>query len=39
MVSLEEIVGKFNDEANEIDNDFRLFLTSMPAKYFPVSIL
>lgn len=39
MVSLEDIVAKFNDEAGEIDNEFRLFLTSMPAKYFPVSIL
>ena len=39
MTSLEEIVSRFGDETNEINSDFRLFLTSMPANYFPVSIL
>lgn len=39
MVTLEDIVAKFNDDADNIDNEFRLFLTSMPANYFPVSIL
>ena len=39
MVVLEQIVNKFGDEADSIHEDFRLFLTSMPAIYFPVSIL
>jgi len=39
MVSLEQIVATFNEEKDNIHDDFRLFLTSMPAKYFPVSIL
>lgn len=39
MVTLEQIVATFNEEKDEIDDNFRLFLTSMPAKYFPVSIL
>jgi dynein heavy chain len=39
MTKLEQIVGAFTDEADEINPSFRLFLTSMPANYFPVSIL
>lgn len=39
MPVLEEIVNKFNEETHLIDDNFRLFLTSMPVKYFPVSIL
>lgn len=39
MVALEQIVATFSEEKDEIDENFRLFLTSMPAKYFPVSIL
>jgi len=38
MTQLENIVNNFADETN-INNDFRLFLTSMPVNYFPVSIL
>ena len=38
MPKLEEIVNKFEEE-KDIDEDFRLFLTSMPVDYFPVSIL
>ena len=39
MVSLEEIVKKFADTTVPIHQDFRLFLSSMPAKTFPVSVL
>ena len=39
MGDLEVIVQNFNEEENEIHPDFRLFLTSMPVDYFPVSIL
>lgn len=39
MPSLEKIVLAFNEEADSIHPDFRLFLTSMPAPYFPVSVL
>jgi dynein heavy chain len=38
MPQLEEIVNNFSQDRN-IHSDFRLFLTSMPAEYFPVSIL
>jgi len=39
MPSLEVIVDNFKETEKEIDPVFRLFLTSMPASYFPVSIL
>mmetsp|Transcript_11723 Transcript_11723/g.17926 ORF Transcript_11723/g.17926 Transcript_11723/m.17926 type:complete len:170 (-) Transcript_11723:145-654(-) len=39
MPSLEKIVLEFNEKAGQIHEDFRLFLTSMPADYFPVSVL
>lgn len=39
MPTLENIVIDFADEEDEIHRDFRLFLTSMPADYFPVSVL
>jgi dynein heavy chain, axonemal len=38
MIELERIVINFADEKH-IDDGFRLFLTSMPVNYFPVSIL
>ena len=39
MPSLENIVINFGAEEYEMHSDFRLFLTSMPADYFPVSVL
>ena len=39
MPSLENIVLNFNAEEAEIHPEFRLYLTSMPADYFPVSVL
>jgi dynein heavy chain len=39
MSSLEKIVLAFKDEADDIHPDFRLYLTSMPADYFPVAVL
>lgn len=39
MPKLEVIVQNFADEEHSINPDFRLFLTSMPATYFPVSTL
>ena len=39
MPALENIVINFGAEEAELHPDFRLFLTSMPADYFPVSVL
>ena len=39
MTSLENIVINLGTEENDIHKDFRLFLTSMPAEYFPVTVL
>lgn len=39
MPSLENLVMQFGDEEHEIHPEFRLYLTSMPADYFPVSVL
>lgn len=37
--ALEKIVADFAVQEESIDPNFRLFLTSMPADYFPVSVL
>lgn len=39
MPELELILENINEKSEEIHENFRLFLTSMPAVYFPVSIL
>jgi hypothetical protein len=39
MSGLEIILEEIADKWETINPDFRLFLTSMPAVYFPVSIL
>ena len=39
MPKLEKIVLEFPENQETIHEDFRLFLTSMPADYFPVSVL
>jgi hypothetical protein len=36
MPELERIVEEFSDQLNP---DFRLWLTAMPSKYFPISVL
>ena len=39
MESLERIVFEISEAKIDVDRDFRLFLTSFPADYFPVSVL
>ena len=39
MLSLENIVKGMAEKPKEVDEDFRLFLSSMPAKHFPVAVL
>jgi dynein heavy chain len=39
MPSLEIIIEKTASEKETVNSEYRLFLTSMPASYFPVSIL
>lgn len=39
MPSLETIVEQTATNAANVNPNYRLFLTSMPASYFPVSIL
>ncbi|KRX08296.1 P-loop containing nucleoside triphosphate hydrolase [Pseudocohnilembus persalinus] len=39
MPELEKIVQQFNEPGYIQNEDFRLFLTSMPVEYFPVSVL
>jgi dynein heavy chain len=39
MPALEAIIEKTAAEKDTVNDEYRLFLTSMPASYFPVSIL
>ena len=39
MTSMEELVKKIAEPLTPVNPDFRLFLSSMPAKSFPVSVL
>lgn len=39
MPDLELILEEISEKHESINENFRLFLTSMPAVYFPVSIL
>jgi len=40
LPSLEKIINDLRESNNkDIHKDFRIFMTSMPANYFPVSIL
>jgi dynein heavy chain len=39
MPVLEELLEKINDDEDEIHGNYRLWLTSMPTSFFPVSIL
>lgn len=36
---MEEIVKNLAEKPQDIHADFRLFLSSMPAKHFPISVL
>ena len=39
MLSLETIVKTYAEPSTQIHDDFRLFLSSMPAPFFPVTVL
>ncbi len=39
MLAMEELVKKISDPISQVHQDFRLFMSSMPAKSFPVSVL
>ncbi|TGZ67987.1 hypothetical protein CRM22_004505 [Opisthorchis felineus] len=39
MIRLEELVKKRSDDPRPTNREFRLFLSSMPAKSFPISVL
>ena len=39
MTRLERKVFDLIEESQDINDDFRLYLTSLPASYFPVSVL
>jgi hypothetical protein len=39
MTDLEKIVLNLSETKASLHEDFRLFLTSMPATYFPVAVL
>uniref|UniRef100_A0A8C9Y7F2 Dynein axonemal heavy chain 6 n=1 Tax=Sander lucioperca TaxID=283035 RepID=A0A8C9Y7F2_SANLU len=39
MLAMEELIKTFTDPETSIDENFRLFLSSMPTKVFPVTVL
>lgn len=39
MLAFEELVKTLAEKPSEVDADYRLFLSSMPAKTFPVAVL
>ena len=39
MLAMERLVKNLSETPDEIHDDYRLFLSSMPAKHFPVSVL
>ena len=39
MLAMEEIVKAMQEKPQDTHEDFRLFLSSMPAKHFPVAVL
>ena len=39
MLSMENMVKDMQEKPDDIHDDFRLFLSSMPAKHFPVAVL
>ncbi|KAK3599709.1 hypothetical protein CHS0354_037182 [Potamilus streckersoni] len=39
MLAMENLVKSLAEKPDEIHDDYRLFLSSMPAKHFPVSVL
>lgn len=39
MLAMEAMVKNFSTPDANIHEDFRLFLSSMPTKFFPVSVL
>ena len=39
MIAMENVVKDIAEKPEDIHQDFRLFLSSMPAKHFPVAVL
>jgi dynein heavy chain len=39
MLSLEKIIQKLSGSPEKVHPDFRLYLSSMPSKGFPISVL